>query len=43
MVVKRVYSPTLVGLINEKKSNKKWVAQVATPSIQTNAQMSADE
>lgn len=29
LVVKRVYSPTLVGLIDEKKSNKKWVAQPA--------------
>jgi SAM-dependent methyltransferase len=42
MVVKRVYSPTLVGLINEKKSNKKWVAQVATSSIQTSTQINSD-
>lgn len=29
MAVKRVYSPTLVGLINEKKSNARWIAQPA--------------
>ncbi len=32
MAVKRVHSPTMVGLINEKKSNKKWVVQPATSS-----------
>ena len=32
-VVKRVYSPTMIGLINEKKSGKKWVTQVATSTI----------
>ena len=29
LVVKRVYSPTLVGLIDEKKASKKWVVQPA--------------
>ena len=29
MVVKRVYSPTLVGLINEKKANARWIVQPA--------------
>lgn len=29
MAVKKIYSPTLVGLINEKKNAPKWVAQPA--------------
>ncbi|TDR30194.1 class I SAM-dependent methyltransferase [Hydromonas duriensis] len=29
MAVKRVYSPTLVGLINDKKTNSRWAAQPA--------------
>ena len=35
MAVKRVYSPTLVGHINEKKIRAKWTVQPVTNSVQT--------
>ena len=35
MVVKRIYSPTLVGLINEKRATKSWVTQPAAVRVET--------
>ena len=40
LVVKRVYSPTLVGLIDEKKLNKKWVVQ---PAVRVDGRIETSE
>ena len=40
LVVKRVYSPTLVGLIDEKKLNKKWGEQ---PAVRVDGRIETSE